>query len=93
VLAIHGRGKARGWRSISRRRLEPGDVLLLQGSSADIHRLDPRDVLLLEDKSAHHPRTAKSRIALAVFAVCVLLAANALLPLSVAFCSAYRCWC
>ncbi len=85
VLAIHGRGESKSWRSISRRRFESGDVVLLQGSLADIQRMDARDLLLLEDKSAHHPRTVKSRIALVVFVACVLLAANGLLPLSVAF--------
>ena len=85
VLAIHRGGEPGRWRSISRRRFEPGDVMLLQGGLTDIQRLDPRDLLLLEDKSAHHPRTVKSRIALVVFVICILLAANKLVPLSIAF--------
>jgi di/tricarboxylate transporter len=72
-------------RALSTRRLEPGDVLLLQGRGEDFERIDPDDLLLLEDRSAHHPRSFRAGIAAATFAVSAALAASGLLPLSIAF--------
>jgi di/tricarboxylate transporter len=82
VLAIHGRASVS---PLSRHAFEAGDVMLLQGDIENIQRVNPRDLVLLEDKSAHHPRTIKSRIAMAIFVVCIVLAATKLLPMSIAF--------
>jgi di/tricarboxylate transporter len=85
VLGIHSGGRPSGVRALSTRRLEPGDVLLLQGRSEDFERIDPDDLLLLEDRSAHHPRSFRAGIAAATFAAAAALAASGLLPLSIAF--------
>jgi di/tricarboxylate transporter len=82
VLAIHGDADKS---ALSRHRIAGGDVMLLQGRLEDIQRVDPLDLVLLEDKSAHHPRTIKSRIAMAIFVACIALAATKVLPLSVSF--------
>lgn len=82
VLAIHGRA---GDSPLSRHRIEAGDVMLLQGDLEDIDRVNARDLVLLEDKSAHHPRTVKSRIALAIVVACLALAVLKLVPMSIAF--------
>ncbi len=86
VLAIHSPGDAGDFRrELSSRRLRAGDVLLLQGSHADIERLDPADLLNLEDVSAHHPRSSKGPMATAIFVVTIIVAATGLLPMSIAF--------
>jgi di/tricarboxylate transporter len=82
VLAIHGEA---GDSPLSRHRIEGGDVMLLQGDVKDIERVNTRDLVLLEDKSAHHPRTVKSRIAIAIVVACLLLAVLKVLPMSIAF--------
>jgi len=82
VLAIHGRAQDR---PLSRHRLEAGDVLLLQGAAADIERAVDQGLVLLDDKSAHHPRTVKSGIAMAIFVGCTALAVTGVVPMAVAF--------
>lgn len=84
VLAIHS-GETTTRTALSKRRLDAGDVLLLQGSVEAIERIDDQDLVLLEDKSGHHPRSAKSRIALLVFVASIVLSATGLLPMSIAF--------
>jgi di/tricarboxylate transporter len=84
VLAIHS-GETTTRIALSKRRLEAGDVLLLQGGVENLETIDDQDLVLLEDKSAHHPRTAKSRIALIVFVACIALAASGALPMAIAF--------
>jgi di/tricarboxylate transporter len=85
VLAIHTGGAVGNVNNLSRWRLKPSDVLLLQGEQKDIDRLDTRDVMLLDDVSAHHPRTAKGKIATAIFIVALILGATRLVPLPIAF--------
>lgn len=82
VLAIHGRA---GDSPLSRHRIESGDVMLLQGDVKDIERVNRRDLVLLEDKSAHHPRTVKSRVAMAIVVACLALAVLKVVPMSIAF--------
>jgi di/tricarboxylate transporter len=84
VLAIHS-GETTRRTALAKLQLDAGDVLLLQGSAEAFERVDEQDLLLLEDKSAHHPRSAKSRIALLVFVACIVLAATKALPMSIAF--------
>lgn len=85
VLGIHRPGEHGPRAKLSRRRIAAGDVMLLQGELTDIQRLDNGEVVLLDDKSAHHPRTIKSGIAIAVFIGSIVLAAMGLVPTSVAF--------
>ena len=85
VLGIHSGGRPTGVRALSTRRLEPGDVLLLQGRSEDFERIDRDDLLLLEDRSGHHPRSFRAGIAAVTFATAAAVAASGLLPLSIAF--------
>ncbi len=85
VLGIHSAGGRDSMDKISRKRLRPSDVLLLQGHEEDIQRIDPEDLLLLEDVSAHHPRTRRGRVAAAIFMASVALGASGVLPLAIAF--------
>lgn len=85
VLAIHSAGGPDSVEKISRQRLKPSDVLLLQGSKSDLARLSREELLPLEDVSAHHPRSRKGRIAALIFLGAVALGASGTLPLAVAF--------
>jgi di/tricarboxylate transporter len=84
VLGIHA---AKGSRRVklSRHRLEPGDMLLLQGTRENLDRLDGDDLMLLHDKSAHHPRSRRATIATLVFLAAIVLASTRVLPISIAF--------
>ena len=85
VLGVHSAGGPDHLDKISRTRLRPSDVLLLQGHEEDIQRIDPEDLLLLEDVSAHHPRRRKAKVAVSVFLASVALGGLGLLPLAIAF--------
>jgi di/tricarboxylate transporter len=87
VLAIHtpGGSPARTRERLSRRRLRAGDVLLLQGSEAQLQRIDDRDLVLLGDVSAHHPRSAKGKVAAAIFVAALALGATQVIALPLAF--------
>jgi di/tricarboxylate transporter len=85
VLGIHGTGHGRPRVKLSSHRLEPGDMLLLQGTREQLDRLDGDDLMLLQDKSAHHPRSRKATIATLIFIGAILLATTRVLPISVAF--------
>jgi di/tricarboxylate transporter len=85
VLGIHA-GQRKGRRvKLSSHRLEPGDMLLLQGPQENLDRLDGDDLMLLRDKSAHHPRSRRATIATLVFLAAIVLASTRTLPLAVAF--------
>jgi di/tricarboxylate transporter len=84
VLGLHAASGRRRVK-ISRHRLEPGDMLLLQGTRDNLGRLDGTDLMLLEDKSAHHPRSRRATIATLVFLAAIVLASTRVLPISVAF--------
>ena len=85
VLGIHA-GQRKGRRvKLSSHRLEPGDMLLLQGRQENLDRLDGDDLMLLRDKSAHHPRSRRATIATLVFLAAIILASTRTLPLAVAF--------
>lgn len=85
VLAIHTAGSPGSVDNLSRWRLRPSDVLLLQGRQEDLERLPQREVLLLDDLSAHHPRSRKGPLAATIFAVALVLGATRVLPLPIAF--------
>lgn len=85
VLAIHSAGGPDRVDKISRKRLRPSDVLLLQGRDDDFQRIDAEDLLLLEDVSAHHPRRRRGKVAAGIFVVSVALGASGVLPLAIAF--------
>jgi di/tricarboxylate transporter len=63
-------------------RLEPGDVLLIQGSERHIGRMrgDP-DVLLIEWSAEHLPAVHHAWPALGIFAAVILVSATGLLPI------------
>lgn len=64
-------------------RLEPGDVLLILGSPADLRSLrDQRDVLALEWSSHELPKTERAWIARLIFAGVIVSAATQLLPIT-----------
>jgi di/tricarboxylate transporter len=85
VLAIHTTGRRGKVNNLSRWRMKPSDVLLLQGAQSDLDRLDGQDLMLLEDVSGHHPRSARGPIAAAVFVLAIVLGSTRLLPLPIAF--------
>jgi di/tricarboxylate transporter len=85
VLGIHSPLPDRARSVLSRHRLHPGDMLLLQGTTAQLGSLDSEDLMLLGDKSAHHPRSRKATTATLVFAGAILLSVTRLLPISAAF--------
>lgn len=71
--------------SISKLRLEAGDVLLVMGSQANVMSLrNNRDVLLLEWSKAEIPMTELAPRALGVFAMLVVLAAFQIIPIVIA---------
>lgn len=66
-------------------RLEPGDVLLIQGHPSKVKALrDNRDLVLLEWSQANLPSYRQARRAGLIFAAVVLLAAAGVLPIVVA---------
>jgi di/tricarboxylate transporter len=85
VLAIHSAGTPGSVDNLSRWRLRPSDVLLLQGNPEDLARIPDREVLLLDDVSSHHPRSAKGRWATTIFVAALALGATRVLPLPIAF--------
>jgi di/tricarboxylate transporter len=86
VLAIHSAGGADFVEKLSRTRLHPSDVLLVQGGLDALARVRAgSDLLLLEDVSAHHPRRRKAPLAAAIFVASVVVGVSGLLPLVVSF--------
>ncbi len=85
VLAIHSAGGPDIMTKLSRRRMKPSDVLLLQGSVEDIDRIPQDDLLRLEDRSAHHPRSKRGRVAATIFVTAIAVGVSGILPLPVAF--------
>jgi di/tricarboxylate transporter len=66
-------------------RLEPGDVLLVQGRRDDIEKLRANpDVLLMEWSAAELPNMPLARRALAITTLLVLLIASGILPVVIA---------
>jgi di/tricarboxylate transporter len=85
VVGLRTRRRA-GWQreDLSGRRLEPGDILLLQGDAAVIQQAQRDDVGLLLDAQISLPRQHKSAWAVWTMVAVVLLAALKLLPISLA---------
>lgn len=89
IEAIHGvdvigvQRKSRMGRSpLADIRLEPGDTLLVGGTSDDLRRLrDSHDIIFLESSAEALPQTRKAWIAIAVFAGVVLVSALGLMPI------------
>lgn len=86
VLAIHSAGGADFVEKLSRTRLHPSDVLLIQGGPEALDRVRRgTDLFLLEDVSAHHPRRRKAPLAAAIFVATVVVGVSGLLPLIISF--------
>jgi len=86
VLAIHSAGGPDRVEKLSRTRVKPSDVLLIQGSLDALARVrGGNDLFLLEDVSAHHPRKRRARSAAAIFMGAILLGVTGVLPLVIAF--------
>jgi di/tricarboxylate transporter len=86
VLAIHSAGGPDRIEKLSGIRLNPSDVLLLQGSVEAFERLRGEgDLFLLEDVSAHHPRRRRARWAAAIFLASIIAGVTGALPLTLAF--------
>ncbi|MDX1490739.1 MAG: SLC13 family permease [Pseudohongiellaceae bacterium] len=85
VLALHRAGKDI-WKpseEIMDVTLEPGDVLLVQGSKDEITKLKQNPEFLVLDASDEVAHTEKAPIALAILAVAVGAAATGLMPIAV----------
>ena len=85
VLALHTGGVRRRVRNLSRLRLRPNDLLLLQGTPDALAAIPHDELLVLDDLSAHHPRSPKGFWAAAIFATALLLGGSGLLALPIAF--------
>ena len=85
-LALHrsGREAQRADTPITNEALRTGDVLLVQGSEAEIARLKESGELLVLDATTDLPHTRKAPVALLLMGLIVALAALKLLPISVA---------
>jgi di/tricarboxylate transporter len=86
VLALHRAGKdiwpAREeiWEVI----LQPGDVLLVQGSREQLRSLKQSTEFLILDSSIELPRTKKAPLALGIIVAVVALAATGIMPIAIA---------
>jgi len=86
VLAIHSAGGADLVEKLSRTRLHPSDVLLVQGPLDALGRVRAgADLFLLEDVSAHHPRRRRAPLAATIFVASIALGVTGALPLVIAF--------
>jgi di/tricarboxylate transporter len=71
------------------RRLETGDVLLMQGRRQEIRELQDRHQLLILDRNVHVPRSAKAPLAVSIMIGVVVAAAFGWMPiLASALCGA-----
>jgi di/tricarboxylate transporter len=84
LLALHqpGRHPTEAAKSVTEKRLEAGDVILLQGSSAGIDRLKRSGQALVLDGSIQLPRPTRATLALAIMAAVVVFAALGLVRIS-----------
>jgi di/tricarboxylate transporter len=83
ILALHSADGALPFATpgIRQRKLEPSDVLLVQGDAWEIARLKTASELLVLDGKADLPRTRKAPLALAIMIGIVALAAFEIMPI------------
>ena len=85
VLALHRAGED-VWRpkeEIHEVILRPGDVLLVQGAKDQLSELKRTTEFLVLDSSMDLPRTAKSKLALAILTGVIALAAVGIMPIAI----------
>lgn len=85
VLALHPGGVRRRVRNLSRLRLRPNDLLLLQGTPDALAAVPHDELLVLDDLSAHHPRSPKGFWAATIFVGALVLGGTGILALPIAF--------
>ena len=85
ALAVHraGREVMSLEDNIARVVLKPGDILLVQGTRAQIARLKRSTDFLVLDATAYLPEPRKAKRALAIFVGVVVFAASGLMPIAV----------
>jgi di/tricarboxylate transporter len=85
VLALHRAGKDiwHAKEDIQDVLLQPGDILLVQGSREQISRLKQSPEFLVLDASVDLPKSNKSGLALGVLAAAIGLAATGIMPIAV----------
>ncbi|MGK0186287.1 MAG: di/tricarboxylate transporter [Verrucomicrobiales bacterium] len=83
-VAFHRSGSGEQTRGIGAQRLRAGDILLIQGSQANIDELKQTGEILLLDGAIDIPVHRKSKIALGIMAAVVFIAALGFAPISVA---------
>ena len=86
VVALHRAGKDI-WRpkeEIYEVILNPGDVLLVQGSRDQLKRLKQSTEFLVLDSTVELPRTEQATVALTILALVVAIAATGLMPIAIA---------
>jgi di/tricarboxylate transporter len=83
VLALHSAGAVKDVDApgLVEQRLQPSDVLLVQGAARDINRLKVSGELLVLDGTMDLPHTRKAPLALAIMVGVVSLAAFDILPI------------
>lgn len=86
VLALHRAGKDiwRAREEIHQVILQPGDVLLVQGSKDQLRNLKQSTEFLVLDSSIELPTTTKATLALSILSAVVVLAATGIMPISIA---------
>ncbi|MFT7653112.1 MAG: di/tricarboxylate transporter [Limisphaerales bacterium] len=86
VLALHRAGKDiwRAREEIHQVILQPGDVLLVQGSKDQLRNLKQSTEFLVLDSSIELPTTTKATLALSILGAVVLLAATGIMPIAIA---------
>ena len=86
VVALHRAGKDI-WRpkeEIYEVILNPGDVLLVQGSRDQLKRLKQSTEFLVLDSTVELPRTEQATVALTILTLVVAIAATGLMPIAIA---------
>jgi di/tricarboxylate transporter len=83
ILALHGASGVQPFKTpgLHERKLRASDVLLVQGSAADVARLKTGGELLVLDSTTDLPRTRKAPLALLIMLAVVALAALGILPI------------
>lgn len=86
VIGFHsgGHDSARDSDLLQDRRLQVGDILLVQGSREALRKLQIEEGAMVLEGTAEMPRTARAPVAILIFAAVVAAAATHILPTAIA---------
>ena len=80
----HALSSSLGALDVRQQRLQPADVLLIQGREDHVRALSDQEGMMLLNSSMRIPRTPKAPWALGIMALVIILAATRLLPIHLA---------